>query len=307
MDPENLTGGLISVGVIGLGFMGSAISTNIVKEGFAVIGYDISADQIEKFAANGGVPASSPQAVAQKAEVVITSLPSLSAFEDVIRGELGILSSGHEGLIVMECSTLAVADKQRASEDMKKAGMVMLDCPISGGSRAAQKDLVVYGSGDRKTFESCLPIINGFARANYYLGEFGNGSKMKFIANLLVAIHNVSAAEAMVFGMKAGLDPDIIYKVMCDSSGRSRMFEVRGPRMVKNDYENPSMKVKVFQKDLDIIADFAKDLNCPTPLFSSCGQVYLGALAKGLVELDTASVCAVLEDWARLKRDYRFK
>ena len=116
-------------------------------------------------------------------------------------------------------------------------------------------------------------------------------------------IHNVSAAEAMVFGMKAGLDPDIIYKVMCDSSGRSRMFEVRGPRMVKGDYENPSMKVKVFQKDLDIIDSYAKGLNCPTPLFSSCVQVYLGALAQGFDERDTASVCAVLEDWAQLKRN----
>ena len=186
---------------------------------------------------------------------------------------------------------------------MQKSGIILLDCPISGGSRAAQKDLVVYGSGDQRTFESCIPVINGFARANYYLGEFGNGSKMKLVANLLVAIHNVSAAEAMVFGMKAGLDPDIIYKVMCDSSGRSRMFEVRGPRMVKNDYENPSMKVKVFQKDLDIIDSYAKDLNCPTPLFSSCVQVYLGALAKGFDERDTASVCAVLEDWAQLERN----
>ena len=156
MNTKNETGKFESVGVIGLGFMGSAISTNIIKEGFAVIGYDISDDQIEKFAANGGIPASSPQAVAQKAEVVITSLPSLSAFEEVIRGERGILSSGHEGLIVMECSTLAVADKQKAYEDMQKSGIILLDCPISGGSRAAQKDLVVYGSGDQRTFESWL-------------------------------------------------------------------------------------------------------------------------------------------------------
>jgi len=291
-----------SVGVIGLGFMGTAIAANILKEGFGVIGFDIVRERMALLKQNGGRPASSCREVAEKSRIVITSLPSLRAFEEVIRGEKGILSSGRGGLVVMECSTLAVDDKQRGFEDLQQAGMILLDCPISGGSRAAQKDLVVYGSGDQTAFEGCLPVINAFARANYYLGKFGNGSKMKLVANLLVAIHNVSAAEAMVFGMKAGLAPDMIYKVMCDSSGRSRMFEVRGPRMVKNDYQNPSMRVKIFQKDLKIIGDFAKAVGCPTPLFSSCAQVYLGALANGLDEQDTASVCAVLEDWAQFKR-----
>ena len=302
MNTANDDGKFKTVGVIGLGFMGTAISANIVKAGFSVFGYDIVKERLDILVENGGASASSSREVAQKSDMVITSLASLAAFEDVIRGEQGILASGHEGLIVMECSTLAVADKQRAYEDMQKAGMILLDCPISGGSRAAQKDLVVYGSGDRDAFESCIPVINGFARGNYYLGAFGNGSKMKFIANLLVAIHNVSTAEAMVVGMKAGLDPETIYKVMSDSSGRSRMFEVRGPRMVKNDYGNPSMKVKIFQKDLDIIAEFTKNLNCPAPLFASSMQVYLGAFAQGLDEQDTASVCKVLEDWAQLKR-----
>jgi len=238
-----------------------------------------------------------------QADVLILSLPSLSAFEDVVWGGEGVLASGRKGLIIMECSTLGLADKARACEDMQKADMFLLDCPISGGARAALKDLVVYGSGHRGSYEKCLPVIEAFARSNYYLGAFGSGSKMKLVANLLVAIHNVSAAEAMVFGMKAGLDPEMIYRVMCDSSGSSRMFEVRAPRMVKSDYGNPSMKVKIFQKDLNIIAEFAKNLKCPTPLLTNSIQVYLGAMAKGLDEQDTASVCAVLEDWAQFKRE----
>ena len=80
------------------------------------------------------------------------------------------------------------------------------------------------------------------------------------------------------------------------------MLEVRGVRMVKDDYDNPSMKVKIFQKDLKIIESFAAGLNCPTPLFASTNQVYLSALAMGLGDKDTASVCAVLEKWAQLKR-----
>jgi len=302
MNSENLDDAIAAVGVIGLGVMGLPISVNIAKAGFEVSGYDILPPRIENLVANGGKAAGSALEAAGKAQVIITSLPSLAAFEDVVWGRQGILSSGAEGLIVMECSTLAAADKQRAAEDMAKAGMVLLDCPISGGSRAAQKDLVVYGSGHHGTYEKCLPIVNAFARANYYLGEFGNGTKMKLVANLLVAIHNVSTAEAMVFGMKSGLDPETIFKVMCDSSGRSRMFEVRGPKMVADNYQNPTMRVDTFRKDLEIIARQAADINCPTPLFTSCAPVYLGAMAQGLEDQDTASVCAVLEEWARLKR-----
>lgn len=303
MNTGNQTDAITAVGVVGLGVMGLPISVNIGAAGFEVFGYDILPERVDLLVAEGGRAAASAQAVAEKSQVVLTSLPSLAAFEDVIWGSSGLLASGVEGLIVMECSTLALADKQRAYQDMAKAGMVFLDCPISGGARAAQKDLVVYGSGDRKAYEKCLPIVNGYARANYFLGEFGNGTKMKLVANLLVAIHNVSTAEAMVFGMKNGLDPETLFKIMCNSSGRSRMFEVRGPRMVENNYQNPTMPVKTFRKDLEIIARQAADIHCPTPLFSSCVQVYLGALAQGLGEQDTASVCAVLEEWAQLKRD----
>jgi L-threonate 2-dehydrogenase len=291
-----------SMGVIGLGFMGSAIAAHIVKAGFRFFGFDIARERVDMLVAKGGAAASSSREVAQNCDVVLTSLPSLAAFEDVVWGPQGILSAKREGLIVMECSTLSIEDKRRAHDDMRAAGMILLDCPISGGIRAAEKDLVLYGSGRTEAYERCLPIIDSFARANYYLGEFGNGMKMKILANLLVAIHNVSSAEMMVLGMKAGLDPELIYTVMKDSSGRSRMLEVRGPRMVKDDYDNPSMKVKVFQKDLKIIESFAASLDCPTPLFASTNQVYLSALAMGLEDKDTASVCAVLEDWAGLKR-----
>jgi L-threonate 2-dehydrogenase len=296
---------ITSAGVVGLGFMGAAISASIAKEGFHLAGFDIARERMDMLVKRGGKAASSSREVAEHVEVILTSLPSLTAFEDVIWGEKGILSSKRKGLIVMECSTLSFEDKRKAHDDLQKSGMILLDCPISGGIRAAEKDLVVYGSGNQEAYERCLPVINGFARANYYLGEFGNGTKMKILANLLVAIHNVSSAEAMVLGMKAGLDPELIYQVMNDSSGRSRMLEVRGPRMVRNDYENPSMKVKVFQKDLKIIESFASHLNCPTPLFASSIQVYLGAMAMGFENKDTASVCAVLEEWAHLKRDER--
>lgn len=291
------------VGMIGLGIMGSAMSANLLKAGFPVIGYDIVPELVETHVDNGGGGAASPREVADNSDVVITSLPSVEALQDVVSGEEGLLKSSRMGLVVIETSTLPLAAKQEAYEALKAGNVDLLDCPLSGtGAQAVKKDLVVYASGNKKACEGCIPVFDGFARANHYLGEFGMGTKMKFVANLLVTIHNVSAAEAFVLGMKAGLDPEMILKVISDGAGTSRMFEVRGPQMVAGNYEEPTMKVDVFQKDIRIITAFANELQCPTPLLSAAAQIYTTALANGRAKQDTASVCAVLEKMAGLKR-----
>ncbi len=291
------------IGVIGLGIMGSAISANLLKAGFTVIGYDIRPESIQTLEGHGGSGATCVREVAEAAEVVITSLPSVAALQEVVSGPDGLLTAAKTGLIVVEVSTFPIEAKQEAFDLLKKKGTVMLDCPLSGtGAQAVTKDLAVYASGDRQLYENCRPVFDGFARANYYIGEFGTGSRMKFIANLLVAIHNVASAEAFVLGMKAGLDPELIYKVISDGAGTSRMFEVRGPMMTAGEYDAATMKVGVFQKDLDIITAFAKNLQCPTPLLSTSCQIYTQALAGGRSQQDTASVCAVLEEMANLNR-----
>ena len=126
---------------------------------------------------------------------------------------------------------------------------------------------------------------------------------MKFVANLLVAIHNVAAAEAMVLAMKAGLDPSMVLEVIGDGAGSSRMFQVRAPLMVRGEYGDPMMKLSVWQKDMNVIADFARDVGCPTPLFTATSPIYLAANAMGRGGEDTAAVCAVLETLADHHRD----
>ncbi|MBW1864541.1 MAG: NAD(P)-dependent oxidoreductase [Deltaproteobacteria bacterium] len=291
------------IGVIGLGIMGSAISANLIKSGFEVIGYDIRPECLETLKDRGGSSATCVREIAEAAEIVITSLPSVAALQKVVSGPDGLLTAAKTGLIVVEVSTFPIEAKQEAFDLLKKKGTVMLDCPLSGtGAQAVSKDLAVYASGDRQLCENCRPVFDGFARANYYIGKFGTGSRMKFIANLLVAIHNVASAEAFVLGMKAGLDAELIYKVISDGAGTSRMFEVRGPMMTAGEYDEATMKVGVFQKDLDIITAFAKTLQCPTPLLSTSCQIYTQALAGGRSQQDTASVCAVLENMANLNR-----
>lgn len=292
--------------MIGLGIMGSAMSANLLKADFSVLGHDIVPERVEDLVNRGGAAAASCREVADNSEVVITSLPSIEALQDVVFGKDGLLAGAKEGLIVIETSTLTLEAKQEAYEGAKAVGMDVLDCPLSGtGAQAARKDIVVYASGNQEICEKCLPVFNGISRANYYVGEFGMGTKMKFVANLLVTIHNVSAAEAFVLGMKAGLDPEMILKVIRDGGGTSRMFEVRGPLMVAGKYNEPTMKVDMHQKDIKIITAFANELQCPTPLLSAAAQIYTTALANGRAKQDTASVCAVLEEMAGLRRNVK--
>ena len=283
-----------SVGVIGLGIMGSAMSANLVKAGFEVRGYDIVAARRAALRRAGGNPVRSVAQV--NAGIVITSLPSAQALHDVSQ-EL------KRKCIVVETSTLPIEDKEKARDVLKRKGITLLDCPLSGtGAQARVKDLVVYASGDRKACDKAKAVFPGFSRAHYYVGAFGNGSRMKFVANLMVAIHNVSAAEAFVLGMKAGLRPEQIYEVAGDGAGTSRMFQVRGPQMVRGRYGDATMKVEVWQKDMKVIGEFAARLGAPTPLFNASAAVYNAAMAQGFAKDDTASVCAVLERMAGLRR-----
>ncbi len=292
----------ITVGMIGLGIMGSAMSANLLKAGLQVVGFDIMPDRVEALSALGGRGAASIADVASQCEVIMTSLPSITAFDEATQGPDGILAAGG-GRTVIETSTLPIADKQRAHDVLREAGTVLLDCPLSGtGAQAASGDLVVFGSGDEAAYEACIPVFKGFSRSQYYLGKFGNGSAMKFVANLLVAIHNVAAAEALVLGQKAGLDAETMLEVLTDSAGNSRMLEIRGPLMTKGDYDEPTMKVDVWQKDMTVITDFARALGCPAPLFSASAPIYSAALGQGRGKQDTAVVCAVLEEMAGLKR-----
>jgi L-threonate 2-dehydrogenase len=288
------------VGVIGLGIMGSAMSGNLIGAGFAVLGYDVLAGRRGVLAKAGGRPARSARDVATRAPIIITSLPSAEALHSVA-AELAL--AHHRDQIVIETSTLPIATKDHARKLLAGQGVALLDCPLSGtGAQARVKDLAVYASGSRSAYRRCIPVFEAFARTHYFLGPFGAGSKMKFLANLLVAIHNVSTAEALVLGMKAGLDPATMVKVLGDGAGSSRMLQIRGPMMARNDYTEATMKVGVWQKDMRIITDFARELDCPTPLFAATTAIYNAAMALGFAEADTASVCAVLERWAATRR-----
>ncbi len=282
-----------TVGIVGLGIMGGAIARNLVDRGWRVIGFDTDPAKRAELAAANLLIADSVEQVAREAPVIMTSLPTPAAVESVAKA---IASSGEMPRIVIELSTLTLADKLRFEAILKQAGHIALDCPLSGtGAQARMRDLIVYASGDSDAIARCAGLFSDFAKQSADLGVFGNGSRMKFVANHLVAIHNVATAEAMILAERAGLDPKLVVDMVGPGAGGSRMFQMRAPMMVERVYEPATMKVSTWKKDMAIIAEFADDVGCATPLFTLTQPVYSEAMAMGLGDQDTAAVFEVLK------------
>lgn len=274
--------------------MGGAIARNLVMAGWRVLGFDPDAGQRAAAAARGVEAMESLAAVAGVAPVLITSLPGPAALMATAQA-----LSGLPPRILVETSTLTLEDKDAAAAVLRAAGHTPLDCPLSGtGAQAVNKDLVVYASGDSAAIAALQPLFLDFARDAPDVGVFGNGSRMKFVANLLVAIHNVAAAEAMVLGMRAGLDAEQLVRLAGGGAGASRMFTMRAPMMAAGIYEPPTMRVSTWQKDMAIIADFAASVGAPTPLLSATAPLYDAAMAQGRGGQDTAAVFTVLAGMA---------
>ncbi len=203
--------------------MGSAMAANTVGAGYTVIGYDVDAARVRDHVRAGGIAARSSADVRKRSDIVICSLPSAAALAQVAVE----LAESDGADVIVETSTMPIVVKVAAQQRLAKAGVTLLDCPLSGtGSQARVRDIVVYASGAESAYRRVAPVMDAFARAHYHVGPFGAGSKMKFVANLLVAIHNVAAAEGLVLAMKAGLDPALTLKVIADGGGSSRMLQV---------------------------------------------------------------------------------
>lgn len=273
------------VGIVGLGVMGAAMAKNLLAANHEVLGFDL-APQRRQIATDAGVTVLSDAAsVAERADVVILSLPTVEALAAVADE---IAADAPPGLLCLETGTFPLSAKSSARDVLAKAGVELMDTPLSGtGLQAADATLVVFASGTVEAFERARSIFGAIGRSTHYLGEFGNGSKMKYIANLLVTIHNLATAEAHVLGMAAGMDPAVVQEVMEDGVGSSKIFEIRGPMMVAGEYP-AAARLDIILKDARIIEKFAQGVGAPTPLLDAALEVYTQTSSAGLGDFDAA-------------------
>jgi 3-hydroxyisobutyrate dehydrogenase len=257
--------------------MGGNIAGNLLKNDFNVIGFDILPDRMAALDELGLEKTASVTEVAERADVLISSLPNAGALENVVEG---VLRHDKPGQILIECSTLTVEQKLAAHE---KAS--------------------IYVSGDESAYNSVQSVLKGFTATSFYVGDVGNGSRMKFLANYLVHVHVTAAAECIVMGEKAGLDPTLVHTVLKESAGSSKMFEIRGAMMAKSDYrEGGGTMFAVYEKDASVITEFAASVQSPIDLYVSSRQKFNSAIALGLDHLDTSAVCKAIETAAGIDR-----
>jgi L-threonate 2-dehydrogenase len=284
-----------TLGVVGLGIMGGAMAEAFLDAGYTVVGYDPVTAAAKRLKRAGGQPLASATEVAERADILITSLASSAALRDAARG---ITRASRRRRVVIEMSTLPIADKEEARRALAKAGIATLDCPVSGTAvRLKQRTWTIFVSGDKRACDRVRPLLRVLADNLPYVGRHGNGTKMKFIANHLVAILNVASAEAMVFGRRMGLDARRVLEIFGPSPVvGTGVFRLRGEMMVKRRYRPPTMKIAVWQKDMRIIGQMARKVGAATPLFRASAPVFTAALKQGYGDADTASVHEVLDN-----------
>jgi L-threonate 2-dehydrogenase len=284
------------IGVIGLGIMGGAMAEALIGAGHSVVGFDVDEKAQRRLKLAGGRNVASSAAVASQSDVVITSLPSIAALDHVVEHIAAPKRKSKQSLIVIETSTLPIADKERALQRLKRVGITLLDCPISGTARRMKEgSWTIFVSGNAAACKRVRSILSVFTHNTPHVGDFGNGSKMKFIANHLVAIYNVAVGETMTLARKMDLDPEQVWNLFANSPVvGTGVFKLRGKLMVERNYLPPTMKVEVWQKDMQVIGDMARSVDCPTPVFTACVPIYNAAMAQGLDQHDTASVCEVI-------------
>ena len=288
------------VGLIGLGAIGLPLAENLIAKGFEVHGYRRSPmHELERV---GGHPAASPKAIAEACDVIVTVLPEYKDVREVLEGPNGALRAGRKDLVVVELSTLAMKEKDALRAAVEAAGGTLLDAPISGVPRMVKDRAgIVFASGDRAAFDRVKPALDGMTDKAFYLGAFGVGTKMKFVANTLVGIHILATAEAMALGVKAGLDPDVMVKVLSPSGATSLQFQVRSPMMAQRKYDPVLAPHPLLVKDLDKITEFAKDLGCPSPLLRVAHEYFTRAGQSEWRDTDVASIFEIVAREAGVK------
>ena len=284
----------MNIGLIGLGAMGGAYAKHLLKNNFKCFGIDLDKNNILKFIQLGGQEITYDE-LFNKVEIVLTSLPSLNAYKDVLNN-LKRLGKNNSKKIILDMNTISIDDKNMFKNEINGLNIDMLDSPVSGtGAQAWEADLTVFASGSKELIDKCMNIFKAFSKEVIDVGSFGNGMKFKILANLLVTIHNTAAAEALRLGELAGLDQDMIYKVLGNSAATSVMLQKRMPLMINKNYEPPTASFNIFLKDVDIIRNFIKNNNVTLPTFEGSAKIYDKAEKTLSKNWDTASVYEVLK------------
>jgi L-threonate 2-dehydrogenase len=293
----------MTIGLVGVGLLGTAVAGRLRKAGHRVVGFDTAPDRMRALVTMGGEAAASARAVALASEAVCTLLPTLAAVETSILGPDGVAAAGKSGQVVIQMSTISPALSVRLAAESRARGLDFLDCPVSGASgQVARGEAMLFVGGERRVFERWRPLLEAMLPRAVYVGPAGQAMVLKLVANLLVALHSAAAAEALHLARQAGLDPAVALEVLTGSAAGSRMLEVRGPMMVRREYP-AQMKLGIFMKDLHLIQEAAAAAGTALPLTDTAERLFAAAAETGHGDEDLAVVLTALAALSPRRRE----
>ena len=291
------------IGIIGVGLLGSAVASRLLKGGFEVTAYDTRLEQVEALQAQGLVAAASIAAAAAEADAVFTILPSLESVETTILGAGGLIETAPQNCTVIQMSTVSPNLTRRLGNAAAAKALGFLDAPMSGTSAMVERgDGAIFVAGDRWRADACQPIFDAIAKKTHYVGNVGMASVAKLATNLLVGLNTAALAEALILGAKAGLAPGVLVEILKDSAAASKMIDVRGPLMVSHRFD-AQMKIDLFLKDFKLMLEEGLRLGVPLPLTSITQQLVTAAAAAGRGNEDLAALVTTYELLAGLEMD----
>jgi 2-hydroxy-3-oxopropionate reductase len=284
----------MTIGFIGLGIMGRPMSQHILKAGYPVIVYDVMPAGVQEVVAAGAKAAASSADVASASDLVITMVPDSPDVEAAYLNPKGVLEGAKKGTILVDMSSISPSVAKKVAEEAAKRGCPMLDAPVSGGDVGAKNaTLSIMVGGSQEIFDKVKPVFDLMGKATY-CGPSGSGQVVKACNQILVAVTLVGMSEALVLGQKAGVDPEVVVKVLSGGLARCGVLENRGMRVTKRDFA-PGFRIRLHYKDLNIIRQAGRDFGCALPASALAHELFGAMMANGLGELDHSAVIKAIE------------
>lgn len=284
------------IGFIGLGRMGLPMSYNLLKAGFDLTVHNRSQAKVRQIASGGATAAKSTAEITQQCDILLACLPDIAASEEVFLGPDGVIANARPGQVLVDHSTVGINTSKACAEAAQAKGALFLDAPISGGTeRAENGTLVIMAGGPKEAFDAALSAFDAMGATVRHTGPTGTGTTVKLVNQLLVGIHSLAAAEAMLMGTKSGADPALVYELVSSGWGQSFMLDRNAPVMLDQTYDDARAPLKTILKDLGLIQELARSIDTPTPAGDLAYKVFSEAAEAGLGDLDTPIIVRLLE------------
>ena len=289
------------IGFIGLGIMGKPMAKNILKAGFSLVVYSRSKGPVEELVKAGALFADSPKGVAERSDAIITMLPDSPEVKEVILGRNSVIQGVQGGSVVIDMSSINPLVTLQISRELKEKGVKMLDAPVSGGETGAiQGSLAIMVGGEKEVFEDCLEIFQSMGRNIVHVGGIGAGGFVKLVNQIVVALNIAALGEAFSLGVKAGINPQVIYQAIRGGLAGSQVLETKVSTIFERNFK-PGFKIKLHQKDLNNALSTARDLGVPLPLSSFVQQIFVSLVAEGKGEEDHSALATFFEKMAHVE------